>query len=237
MRTIRVGVLIAGVALAVAACTANSVDSSPTTRETTATSAASTSSSAPRPVQGVELPMPVEVTGPEPDLLTSNQAYAEFPPASVSLPVMEQLAQQMRKETVLRSGIRGRFGAASCPRGGLTMRAGATTTCTIRYEGVDVPWNITIGDDYQRGSQFFDYRVTGTVGVLRARAVHGLLWNKASRVPSQRLRCDAIPEMKVVQLGPTGYRCQYLDTTGASDALMWTVVQVVVDEDGELRLE
>ncbi|WP_328562990.1 hypothetical protein [Streptomyces coelicoflavus] len=79
----------------------------------------------------------------------------------------------MRKKTVVMAGVPGKTSAA-CEGGKVSEEPGATTRCTVAYDGVEVTWSIEfekLTDDLDS----YDITNAGQV-VLTAKSVYGHFW-------------------------------------------------------------
>lgn len=140
-----------------------------------------------------------EPLGPSPELSPSPERGS----------ATENVLNELKVDTLKMARVHGTM-KAKCAGGALTMKAGATTKCSVTYEGVEVPWNVTISDNYTSGSKIFSYQAEPEKGVLTAKAVYGE-WHKLQSSENRELRCSEIPDVELVDLDtPTNYKCQYL---------------------------
>ncbi|MBB1255937.1 hypothetical protein [Streptomyces alkaliterrae] len=154
--------------------------------------------------EGDELPVKVEEEG---DLLGASPKIEPSPGRTAT--VTEKVLHELRQRTLRMAGVDGKT-SGECAGGELKMEAGATTKCTVDYEGVKVPWDVTISDNYKPGSFVFSYRATPQKAVLTAKSAYGNFY-KLNNSTSDQLRCSEIPDAVLVDLGEdTEYRCQYL---------------------------
>ncbi|MBB1245803.1 hypothetical protein GL263_19920 [Streptomyces durbertensis] len=154
--------------------------------------------------EGDELPVKVEEEG---DLLGASPKIEPSPDRTAT--VTEKVLHELRQRTLRMAGVEGKT-SGECAGGELTMEAGATTKCTVDYEGVKVPWDVTISDNYKPGSFVFSYQAKPLKAVLTAKSAYGNFY-KLNNSTSDQLRCGEIPDAVLVELGEdTEYRCQYL---------------------------
>ncbi|MEW2000357.1 hypothetical protein ACFWFH_14045 [Streptomyces coelicoflavus] len=115
----------------------------------------------------------------------------------------------MRKKTVAMAGTPGKT-SATCEGGKVSEEPGATTRCTVTYEGQEVTWSIEfekLTDDLN------SYDITNAgQAVLTAKSVHGHFLKECNGV-SKHLRCDKVPDVEGVAYDQdTGHHCQYAST-------------------------
>ncbi|UGQ14526.1 cold shock domain-containing protein [Yinghuangia sp. ASG 101] len=170
------------------------------------------SSPAPAATEGV--PLPVVVTAPGAEYIShedEEKARRFLPPVpDEHAPTTEKLLYELRLETLLMAGAPGET-SATCEGGRVSLGAGATTGCTVVYEGVEVRWTIRI----ESGGMLVQYVLIPQRGVVTATGVYGAFWERyqAKEAP---LRCGEIPRVAAVEPDQgTGYTCQFLDTSAA----------------------
>lgn len=158
--------------------------------------------------------LPVKLEGPVDDLITTTPTISPSPDRSAT--TTDKVLYELQRRTVRMAGIAGAT-SGECEGGELVMKAGAATSCTVTYEGVKVPWEITISDSYKPGSIIFSYTAKPLKGVLTAQGVHGTFWKQQNSY-SEDLRCSEIPKAVLVELDQeTDYKCQYLIKDGSGD--------------------
>ncbi|MBU7598201.1 hypothetical protein JGS22_011385 [Streptomyces sp. P38-E01] len=172
--------------------------------------------------------LPVKIDAPVEELLEDRPKINPEPPRDAS--ETERVVHDLREKTLAMAGVEGRT-AGSCAGGDVTMKAGATTTCTVTYEGLKVPWEVTISDRYEPGSFVFTYQAKPQMGLLTAKGVGGEFFKQQNRRGVDRVQCSEIPDAELVELNiQTEHRCQYpLDEDGEE---RWSVRAVEVQPSG-----
>lgn len=177
-------------------------------------------------VAGSELPYVVEE--PEEELLTPNPELSSAPESGDAT---EKVLNELKVGTLRMARAHSRM-VATCAGGTLTLEAGATTRCGVRYGGVEVPWRVTISDSYEPGSSVLSYRAEPLKGLLTAKAAYGQWYELQSAQKRAELRCSEIPDVELVELdAPTHYKCQYL-VDEDSDEETWSDRVIVVKKNG-----
>jgi hypothetical protein len=171
--------------------------------------------------------LPVKLEGPVADLITTIPTVTPSPDRSAS--TTEKVLYELQKRTLRMAGVTGAT-SGECDGGELVLKAGATTSCTVTYESVKVPWEVTIGDTYKPGSIIFRYEAKPLKGVLTAQGVYGAFWKQQNSY-SEELRCSKVPEVELVELDQeTAHKCQYLIKDGSGDR--WSDRSVKLTERG-----
>ncbi len=149
-------------------------------------------------------PLAVRIGEPRRPLLPSDFTFAPHDtPSSVSGQILDHLmrATQEIAGYPAKTTVR-------CVGGRVRIIAGATTNCTVFYQGKAVRWTVTIGTR-KPTNDLIDYNVEPHQGVLLREAVYAAWYNSHPDEPE--LRCDDIPAIQVVTLyTKTSYHCQYL---------------------------
>ncbi|WP_159107020.1 hypothetical protein [Streptomyces coelicoflavus] len=170
----------------------------------------------------------VAITSAEPALLTVTTLSGALPPEPADdAPFTERTLWELRKKTVAMAGTPGKT-SATCEGGKVSEEPGATTGCTVTYEGQEVTWSIEfekLTDDLN------SYDITNAgQAVLTAKSVYGQLWREYNGV-SKHLRCDKVPDVEGVAYDQdTGHHCQYVSTVDGE--ARWVDVPVSVGEHG-----
>jgi hypothetical protein len=221
----RIAALVLTGALVLSACTSTEV---PQSAQTTAPP--TPTPKPPRlPVKGVALPVVVAKAGRP--LLES--AWMNPPLESYSQPFTDHLLNALRRVTEFMAGYRGATGGR-CGNGRVSVRPGATTTCTVSYRGLPVRWRVVIAKDEKPGDNLILYDATPIDAVLLAEAVHTAYWDTHRGFGSE-LRCSSIPAISIVPAGrPTRYQCQYLerqnDTSDPPSPPRWENTTISVEQ-------
>ncbi|MFJ4272866.1 hypothetical protein ACIP29_20175 [Streptomyces coelicoflavus] len=142
-------------------------------------------------------------------------------------PFTERTLWELRKKTVAMAGTPGKT-SATCEGGKVSEEPGATTGCTVTYEGQEVTWSIEfekLTDDLN------SYAITNAgQAVLTAKSVYGHFWKEYNGV-SKHLRCDKVPDVEGVAYDQdTGHHCQYASTVDGE--ARWVDIPVSVGEHG-----
>ncbi|WP_158706310.1 MULTISPECIES: hypothetical protein [Streptomyces] len=144
---------------------------------------------------------------PSPTATPSGKAAPQHPAPGKKAPVLDQIKYDLESRVLAMGGGVPQETATTCD----TAEVGNTPqkfTCTVKYLGVDVPFNV----ETKGGFILMQYTATPTKGGVvtdegvRARAwkQYGIYGGKAAR----SLRCDKVPKVRLVPLDkPSGYRC------------------------------
>lgn len=175
----------------------------------------------PRPV-GTPLPVPVtEADVPDPSVAEVERWLG--PPLGDGAPPLEQVLRHLRYETLMQAGVRAPT-TARCAGDRLRLAAGATTRCTVAYQGLPVPWTVTI-DEKGVTNGLFAFTVDTDRYVVRADVVRAEAWRVWGGY-GEETRCARLPAVQVLPAGRTRDRCQHF-VAGA-----WETVPVTVLEGG-----
>lgn len=185
------------------------------------------------PIQGS--PRGVAFTAGKAPELSVDEAFKMVPHAAMDAPLMAQISASLRRETLLLVKVKGELGGGDCAGGKLNLAPKATTECTVTYNGLEVPWRITIAEDYKPNDTLIKYTMKPLKGIMHIQSVRALV-EKGAPKGVLELRCDEMPEVKLVEVGkPTGIKCQYLELVGTrAQSLVWRDYPVTMNERGWL---
>ncbi|MFD4998309.1 hypothetical protein [Streptomyces buecherae] len=131
----------------------------------------------------------------DPQELTDPPETAPFP---------QQLAHELRKRTLKMAYVDGKT-TAHCPAS--TGKKGAKVTCTTTYEGHEIEWHVTIGDEVAWMGTV-EYEATPSKGILTRDGVSKLLFGN-HRDSIDYALCNNIPKVALVPLDEkTSYECE-----------------------------
>ncbi|CAM3711555.1 hypothetical protein KIPE111705_21440 [Kibdelosporangium persicum] len=196
--------------------------------------------SSPPTTIGTELP--VEVVGPPEHDLGVAEIDRLAARADVTAPILDRVLGEIRWDTLVMTRTRGEL-TASCAGNRVTLRDGATTTCTTTFNGVALQWHVDVrkGSRTAEGSQLYSYTISppDKVLLLGKRVYSSFLSQNVGEPEPVRRRCDRIPDISafVVQADgetDTGYRCQFLAKRD-EQAFVWTPLQVYLRGNGYVR--
>lgn len=177
--------------------------------------------------------LPVAVTEADPDVYASATDADPGPRPDSSGGFTAQVEHRLQESVLRMARVDGET-SAECPDG-VTQEAGATSACTATYAGVEIPFEVTINDDYQEGDFVTQYRSVPESGLLAGTAVYTefLRWVE-NRGEGERLACDEIPDAEAVELNAdSGYQCQFWTEYGGPDRTGgYTFVQVRATDMG-----
>ncbi|WP_151773017.1 hypothetical protein [Streptomyces abyssomicinicus] len=191
--------------------------------------AGSASGAAPKSSAAKAAPLAVAVTGPQKGVAESG-ADMEEPPGKPDggADFTTQVEYALQGDLLSDARVAGRT-TAVCPHG-VTREAKATSACTVTYEGVEIPYTVTIGETYEPDDILTPYRAEPRKRLLVARRVHHEFWERFGGDAGTELSCDEIPVAAAVDgSAPTGYTCQTVRDGGAA-----TRYTVAADSDGPL---
>jgi hypothetical protein len=175
-------------------------------------------------------PLPVRVTGPPRDLIDGEVALRRLGPGpGGDAPVLDQVRYELRWETLRRAKVWGRT-SARCAGDRVALAPGAVTRCTVTYEGLAVPFDVTIDKDSRPTDRLVRYTPAARKFVVRAAAVYDYAWR---RFAGEDPRCTRVPPLRVLEPGYTGDRCQHVDEIGHRRE----TGRVLLEGDGDVTID
>ncbi|MBM7442859.1 hypothetical protein [Streptomyces sp. HB132] len=118
----------------------------------------------------------------------------------------ENLAHELRRKTLAMADASGEA-TAECPED-IGSTSGSQVSCTVTYEGLEVAWNVSIGDTSGWSDNVVEYTASPRTGVLTREGVARLLYGNHSDSIDYVL-CNDIPEAVLVPLNTeTDYTCE-----------------------------
>ncbi|MGD9485243.1 DUF4333 domain-containing protein [Streptomyces sp. TRM70308] len=175
-------------------------------------------------------PLAVEISGPQQDVVESHDdLVAPSPEPGSGAEFAEKVEYKLREKLLRQAKVNGET-TADCPDG-ITREAGATSTCTATYEGVEIPFEVTISDRYEEGDFLIQYDTAPQQDLLVAKRVFHEFWERHqdSGGYEQMLSCDELPAAVAVDRGgDSGYQCQVWHEAGDTT----TVFNVTTDSFG-----
>ncbi|EYT83937.1 hypothetical protein CF54_04335 [Streptomyces sp. Tu 6176] len=160
---------------------------------------AKASASAPGPAAMAQrLARPGESPDPEPS-----------PSPAASAPFAEQLAYELRSRTLEMAAAPGST-TGKCPRTAVSKK-GAKVTCTTTYKGLEVRWDVTLGDKapWSVSGDYVSYKALPRTGILTRDGVARLFYGNFS---PDYLLCNDIPEAVLAPLNAkSAYTCEPVD--------------------------
>lgn len=128
----------------------------------------------------------------------------------------DQILYDLQQRVVAAAGVKAQMSAA-CEGGVITGTVDQTVTCTITYDGLDVKYQV----DIDGGTPTFNWTAVTDSTVLTSEGVGLAYWARYG-ADSPELRCDKMPDKKLVKVGKdTGYRCYRKKGDGwAQDAVV-----------------
>ncbi|MEU9673437.1 hypothetical protein AB0D92_07805 [Streptomyces parvus] len=142
--------------------------------------------------------LPQKVTEPadSPDLEPSASPAADATFA-------ENVAYELEDKTLTMAGFAGET-TGRCPKD-LGSTPGSAATCTVTYEGLEVEWNVTIGEKGW-SDNVVEYEAFPLQGILTRDGLARLLFGNNSGL--DYALCNDIPKAVLVPLGETTYKCE-----------------------------
>ncbi|MET7369328.1 DUF4333 domain-containing protein [Streptomyces sp. NPDC005566] len=180
--------------------------------------------------------LPVVVDGPQKDVLKSGDKGLKVTPAPArGASFTKQVEHRLRESVLLSTKVPGTT-AADCPDG-VTQKAGAVSTCTVTYEGAEIPYEVTISDSYREGSFITSYTAEPGKGLLVAKVVYHQFneqYGAASgRSDASKLSCDEIPAAKAYDFDTdSGYTCTFWSEYGGDGDGGYKTLRVTVGPAG-----
>ncbi|MEV5238366.1 hypothetical protein AB0K89_04445 [Streptomyces cinnamoneus] len=126
------------------------------------------------------------------------------PSPAADAPFSENLAYELRRKTQAMAGAPGDI-TAECPKD-LESKNGTQATCKTTYEGLEVEWNVSIGD--KSAFNTVQYKATPRQGILTRDGVARLLYGNYRDSIDYAL-CNDIPKAVLAPLGTQStYVCE-----------------------------
>ncbi|MFI1968327.1 hypothetical protein BLA24_13350 [Streptomyces cinnamoneus] len=136
-------------------------------------------------------------TMPDGELKPSPAAGASF---------SENLAYELRRKTQDMAGAPGEI-TAECPTD-VGSKSGTKVTCKTTYEGLEVEWDVSIGDKSAFSDNLVQYKATPRQGILTRDGVARLLYGNYRDSIDYAL-CNDIPKAVLAPLGTQStYACE-----------------------------
>ncbi|WP_329208761.1 DUF4333 domain-containing protein [Streptomyces sp. NBC_00683] len=180
--------------------------------------------------------LPVLVDGPQKDVLKSGDEGLKVTPAPArGASFTKQVEHRLRESVLSTTGVPGKT-AADCPDG-VTQKAGAVSTCTVTYEGAEIPYEVTISDSYREGSFITSYTAEPGKGLLVAKVVYNQLHEQygagSGRSDASKLSCDEIPVAKAYDWDTdSGYTCQFWSKYGGDGDGGYKTLRITIGPSG-----
>ncbi|MCK2243200.1 MULTISPECIES: hypothetical protein [unclassified Crossiella] len=189
-------------------------------------------STVPPPTRTVGTPLPVEITGPQPEVRGYGTDHETEPPLAPSASLLDRMLGNIRLSTLRSAGAPGTI-TASCEGDVIRTEPGAVTRCTGTYNGVAVPWTIRAN---ARSGGLTEFVSLPERTLLTNKVIYQEFFQRNQ--PSENLRCQAIPEVVLVHKPipgstteiDTGFRCQVLYS--GQDARVWTEQRLFMNSMG-----
>ncbi|KOU62707.1 hypothetical protein [Streptomyces sp. IGB124] len=115
----------------------------------------------------------------------------------------ENVVYALQRKTLTMAGAPGAV-TGECPKD-MESKAGTTVTCTIIYEGVQVAWNVTIGEKGW-SQNVVEYTAFPRQGLVARDGVARLMFGNDSTL--DYALCNNIPKAVLVPFGKTDYKCE-----------------------------
>ena len=115
----------------------------------------------------------------------------------------ENVAYELQRKTLAMANAPGAV-TGKCPKG-MGSKPGTTATCTITYEGVEVAWQVTIGEKGW-SENVVEYQAFPRQGLLTREGVARIMFGNDSTL--DYALCDDIPKAVLVPFGKTKYKCE-----------------------------
>ncbi|GAA2839437.1 hypothetical protein [Crossiella cryophila] len=183
------------------------------------------------PIEGT--PRAVLVTPGKVAPLKVDEARKLIPGEPFDAPPLKKMVEELRLQTLVMVQFRGEV-AGSCKDDKIVFKAGGITDCMVTYNGLQVPWQITVSDDFKESDMLVKYTMKPLKGVLQAEAVHALFAEQYQRLGDE-LRCDQLPAAQLVEPGKkTEFKCQYRTVSGNGRQITLRDVTVDVSRRGSI---
>lgn len=159
-------------------------------------------------------PLAVRITGPQKGVAAGGSDM-EDPPGRPGggADFTSQVEYALQGDLLSDALVEGRT-TAVCPDG-VTRRAEASSACTVTYEGVEIPYTVTIGESYEDGDVLTPYRAEPRKRLLVAERVHHEFWVQFGGSAGMTLSCEKMPVAEAVEeQAPTGHVCRTIREGG-----------------------
>ncbi|MFJ4942718.1 hypothetical protein ACIP4V_08865 [Streptomyces albidoflavus] len=163
--------------------------------------------------------LPVALDGSRPKVHERGAEELKVTPKpGNSAPFAERVEHKLRETVLGTAKVPGRT-SAKCADG-VTLKAGAVSSCEATYEGATIPYEVKISDSYNEGSFLTMYNTKAEKGLLVAETVYEEFWQQfggpESAYPeASKLACDELPAAEAVEVdADTGHRCQLWNEHG-----------------------
>jgi hypothetical protein len=189
------------------------------------------------PPKIVGTPLPVELTGPQPDVMDFDVMDKTEPTADIDAPLLDRVISQIRHETLLMASVSGKI-TASCEGGRIRTKTKAVTHCTTTYNGVALHWSI-VGSPSLSVPNATEYSYEPDKILLTSKIIYHNFFVYDHHSKEDRERCQKIPDIVLVEKPDpteetdTGYRCQFLGLEQKGERA-WTGMRLFVDSGGKL---
>lgn len=141
------------------------------------------------------LPHKVPKPPPRPEDESATAADATF---------SQNLEWELRRKTRAMAAAAGKV-TAECPKD-LGSKSGTEVSCTSTYSGLELTWDVHIGDASEWSDSVVQYTAVPRKGLLTRDGIVRYFYGNSS---ADEVRCNAIPEAVLVPLNqPTSYECQ-----------------------------
>ncbi|MER7054571.1 MULTISPECIES: hypothetical protein [unclassified Streptomyces] len=163
----------------------------------------------------------VGLTGPQSGVVDSDDGLKTPEPKPDSgAEFTEKVEHKLRRDLLRAAKVNGET-TADCPDG-VTLKASATSACTATYEGVEIPYEVTVSDSYKEGGFLIQYDAEPQKDLLVAQRVYHEFWEQRGADGGggyeQKVSCDEMPAAQAVNRGAdTGHRCQVWHELGGED--------------------
>ncbi|WP_058042942.1 hypothetical protein [Streptomyces roseifaciens] len=129
------------------------------------------------------------------------------PSPAADAPFSENLQYELRRKTLEMAGAPGKI-TAECPAD-ISSNSGTKATCKTTYEGLEVEWNVTIGEKSLFNT--VKYKAIPRQGILTRDGVARLLYGNYRDYIDYAL-CNDIPKAVLAPLGTQSkYVCEVVD--------------------------
>lgn len=167
-------------------------------------------------VIGSPVGKPIESPRAMPERLSDTVAGPDL-----EAPYIEHVKHELRTRTVKMAGAPGKT-SAKCDKDSIRPQAGASITCTVTYEGIEVTWPVKFTGKPGFGNMGDGYEAQPSTGLLTREGALTFFWGNHHDTSSD-LRCDAMPRVVKVPLGrKSKFQCSYFAAKASTDGQdMW----------------
>ncbi|MFF1713167.1 hypothetical protein [Streptomyces sp. NPDC058268] len=163
---------------------------------------------------------------------TPERKSNSVPEPDPDAPFIEHVKYELATRTVKMAGAPGET-SARCDKDSVRPARGASVTCTVTYEGIEVTWPVKLTGKPGFGGMDDGYEAQPSTGLLTREGALTYFWGNNSDAGTD-LRCDTLPRVTKVPLGrKSKFQCSYFAAKASTDGSdMWITQSFYSTTDG-----